>query len=83
MPVGIGHVRIVVGKPAAASGKLVKVYDVRRWVVHSLTQRTFAFEVRPPVRVELHVHPTFSPSQFGLPDTRQLGAQVSFVRAGS
>jgi len=76
-----GRVRIVVGKPAAASGKFVKVYSVRRWVVHSLTQRTFAFEVRPPARVEVHVHPTFSPSQFGLPDTRQLGAQVSFSYA--
>lgn len=73
-----GHVRVVVGKPAAASGKLVKVYAVRRWVVHSLTQRTLSFEVRPPARVEVQVHPTFSPSQFGLTDTRQLGAQVSF-----
>jgi hypothetical protein len=76
-----GHVRIVVGKPAAASGKLLKVYDVRRWVVHSLTQRTFAFEVRPPVRVHVDVRPTFSPSQFGQPDTRNLGAQVSFSYA--
>jgi len=74
-----GHVRIVAGKPAAASGKLVKVYDVRRWVVHSLAQRTFEFDVRPPVRIEVHIHPTFSPSQFGLADTRQLGAQVSFA----
>ena len=28
--------------------------------------------------VSLRVQPTFSPAQFGLPDTRQLGAQVSF-----
>jgi hypothetical protein len=74
-----GHVRIVVGKPAATNGKLVKIYDVRRWVVHSLAQRTFTFDVRPPARVEVHVQPTFSPSQFGLADTRQLGAQVSFA----
>jgi hypothetical protein len=76
-----GRVRVVAGKPAAATGKLVKVYDVRRWVVHSLTQRTFEFDVRTPVRVQVHIHPTFSPSQFGLPDTRQLGAQVSFSYA--
>jgi hypothetical protein len=76
-----GHVRIVVGKPSAASGKLVKVYEVRRWIVHSLEQRTFTFDVRPPVRFEVHIQPTFSPSQFGLSDTRQLGAQVSFSYA--
>jgi hypothetical protein len=76
-----GHVRIVVGKPSAASGKLVKVYEVRRWIVHSLEQRTFTFDARPPVRVEVHIQPTFSPSQFGLSDTRQLGAQVSFSYA--
>jgi hypothetical protein len=59
----------------------VKVYDARRWVVHSLAERTFTFDVRPPVRVEVHIQPTFSPSQFGLSDTRQLGAQVSFSYA--
>jgi hypothetical protein len=73
-----GHVLILVGRPASESGKLVRVYEVRRWVVHRLEQRTFNFDVRPPVRVEVHVQPTFSPSQFGFADTRQLGAQVSF-----
>jgi hypothetical protein len=73
-----GNVRIVVGRPAAAGGKLAKVYEVRHWVVHRLAQRTFTFAARPPVRVEVHIQPTFSPSQFGQPDTRQLGAQASF-----
>jgi hypothetical protein len=73
-----GHVRILLGRPASASGKLVTVYGVRRWVVHRLAQRTFTFDVRPPVRVEVHVRPTFSPSQFGFADTRQLGVQVAF-----
>jgi hypothetical protein len=37
------------------------------------------FEVPPsPVRVVVRIAPTFSPAQFGLPDERQLGAQVSF-----
>jgi hypothetical protein len=67
-----------VGKPSSENAKLVKVYDVRRWVVHRLAERTFTFDAPPPVRVEIHVRPTFSPSQFGQPDTRQLGAQVSF-----
>lgn len=73
-----GHVLILVGKPASDNGKVVRVYDVRRWVVHRLEQRTFTFDVRLPVRVEVHIEPTFSPSQFGGPDTRQLGAQVAF-----
>jgi hypothetical protein len=73
-----GHTLILVGKPSSENGKLVKVYDTRRWIIHRLAQRTFTFDVRPPVRIEVHVRPTFSPSQFGLPDTRQLGAQVAF-----
>jgi hypothetical protein len=75
-----GRVRILFGKPDA-SGKLVKLYGVRRWVVHSLDQRTFTFVARPPVRVDISIRPTFSPSQFGQADTRQLGAQVSFAYA--
>jgi hypothetical protein len=31
-----------------------------------------------PFTVTVHIEPTFSPSQFGRADTRQLGAQVSF-----
>jgi hypothetical protein len=40
-----------------------------------------AFTLRAPNRpfvVTVHVSPTFSPSQFGQADTRQLGAQVRF-----
>jgi hypothetical protein len=73
-----GHVLILVGKPSSEEGQLVRIYDVRRWVLHRLQQRTFTFEARRPVRVEVHVRPTFSPSQFGLADRRQLGAQVAF-----
>jgi hypothetical protein len=47
--------------------------------LHRLEQRSFTFETpRPPIRAIVHVDPTFSPSQFGQVDTRQLGAQVSF-----
>jgi hypothetical protein len=73
-----GHVLVLVGRPSSEKGKLVKVYDVRRWVIHRLAQRTFTFDVRPPVRIEVQLRPTFSPSQFGSPDTRQLGAQAAF-----
>jgi hypothetical protein len=74
-----GRVRIAVGRPARSTG-LAKVFEVRRWVVNRLAQRTFVFDVpAPPVRAEVRVRPTFSPAQFsGYSDTRQLGAQVSF-----
>jgi SAM-dependent methyltransferase len=32
---------------------------------------------RSPYRLEIHVQPTFSPADYGLGDTRQLGAQVA------
>jgi hypothetical protein len=32
----------------------------------------------PPFRVEVTVSPTFSPSDFGFVDQRDLGAQVAF-----
>ena len=75
-----GQVQISMGRPAPSSTGLAKVLEVRRWVVHRLAQRTFVFDAPPPpVRVEVQVTPTFSPAQFGLADTRQLGAQVSFA----
>jgi hypothetical protein len=44
-------------------------------------QKTRVVVLRTPPRsfsVAVHIDPTFSPSQFGQADTRQLGAQVSF-----
>jgi hypothetical protein len=75
-----GNVVISVGKPAAAGPGLERTLETRRWTLHRLEQRSFTFEARSvPVRVTVHVAPTFSPSQFGQADTRQLGAQVSFA----
>jgi hypothetical protein len=75
-----GHVVIRVGKPAPAGPGFEHVLATRRWTVHRLEQRTFTFETPPPpIRAVVHVEPTFSPSQFGYADTRQLGAQVSFT----
>jgi 4-amino-4-deoxy-L-arabinose transferase-like glycosyltransferase len=72
-----GHVRIeLVPLSGPRAGKAVAV---RRWVLHS--RGGHAFTLATPARrfeVKVHVAPTFSPSQFGQPDTRQLGAQVSF-----
>jgi hypothetical protein len=74
-----GRVKISLGRPAASGPGLAEVYGLRLWVVHRLDQRTFTFAARrPPLRVVVEIQPTFSPAQFGLADTRQLGAQVSF-----
>jgi hypothetical protein len=51
-----------------------------RWVVHSGAQRTFRLRTpATPFRVKVGVQPTFSPSSYGFPDTRQLGAQLGFA----
>ena len=61
------------------SVELVKGDDVlarRAWVAHSGKAKSFRFQAPPaPFSIRLHVEPTFSPSQFGLADTRQLGVQ--------
>ena len=68
-----GHVTIdlttIDGKPLA----------IRTWVIHSGGARSFILRTPPRrFRVTIHIAPTFSPSKFGQPDTRQLGAQVAF-----
>ena len=76
-----GKVRIAVGPVAGADGslKLHKPTALRTWTIHSGAQKTFTLPTpTPPYRLEIHIEPTFSPSQFGQPDTRQLGAQVFF-----
>jgi hypothetical protein len=68
-----GHVKIdlttIDGKPLV----------IRTWVVHSGGARSFTLRTPPRrFRVTVRIAPTFSPSQFGQTDTRQLGAQVAF-----
>ena len=53
----------------------------RAWIARSDSEKTFRFRAPPaPFTVRIHVTPTFSPSQFGLSDTRQLGVRAQ-VRA--
>ena len=53
----------------------------RAWVARSDSEKTFRFRAPPaPFSVQIHVTPTFSPSQFGLADTRQLGV-LAKIRA--
>lgn len=77
-----GHVVVRVGKlvrSAAGTPAIGRVTAERRLVLHRLDRKVVTLPVpRAPFRVEVAVTPTFSPSQFGLADTRQLGAQVGF-----
>jgi hypothetical protein len=53
----------------------------RAWIARSDSEKTFRFRAPPaPFSVRIHVTPTFTPSQFGLADTRQLGVRAK-VRA--
>ena len=58
----------------------VSVTEIRRWVVDSGKAMTFYIPTpRPPIRVDVHIAPTFAPSDYGdSSDTRQLGAQIGF-----
>jgi hypothetical protein len=49
-------------------------------VIHSGQDRKLVIPVPPPpFQVNMTVQPTFSPSEFGAADTRQLGAQITFT----
>jgi hypothetical protein len=70
---GAVRVELVKGNRALAS---------RSWVAHSGGATSFRFRAPPaPFSVRIHVAPTFSPSQFGLADTRQLGVQAGVTVA--
>jgi hypothetical protein len=77
-----GKVQIRVGSLAEEGGvlRIGSLTTVRRRTIPSFRQHFFA--LRTPsgrFRVEVNVEPTFSPSEFGQADTRQLGAIVSFT----
>jgi hypothetical protein len=60
------------GAPAIGSAT-----SSRTWTVRSGVGRTFVLPTpKPPYRLEIHTGSTFSPSDFGRPDTRHLGAHV-------
>jgi len=68
------HIQVV-----ALRGSKTSITTTRRWVIHSSGTRVFNLPTpRPPFEVNVRIRPTFSPSKFGLPDTRQLGAQATF-----
>jgi hypothetical protein len=74
-----GQVTIRVGPLTAKAGQpaIGAVTASRTFTVRSGGGRIFTLTTpRVPYRLEIHVGSTFSPTQFGQTDTRQLGAQV-------
>lgn len=72
-----GNVRVqLIPLQGRAAGKALVA---RNWTIHSGATKTFTLTAPDrPFLVTVHTSPTFSPSQFGQADTRQLGAQVRF-----
>ena len=71
----VGSIRIV----SFRQPQIGKRVAVCRWTAHSRIQKEFRIPVSgPPVRVETTVDPTFSPTDFGEGDLRQLGVQVNY-----
>ena len=67
LPAPPGHVRVEL----VSRGSTVQQ---RAWIARSDSEKTLRFRAPPaPFSVRIHVAPTFSPSQFGLADPRQLG----------
>lgn len=76
-----GRVLLRLGTVVERDGRaqIGNVLATRSWIAHSGKTRIFKVNTpAPPFRVELNVSPTFSPSEFGQDDTRQLGVTVGF-----
>ena len=73
-----GHVLVqVIPLSGRGAGKALVS---RTTTLHSGQTKTLTLKVpNRPFTVTVHTSPTFSPSQFGQPDTRQLSAQVQFT----
>jgi hypothetical protein len=68
--------RVTLAVERVDSGRQV---SIARWIAHSGSKRTFRLRTpAAPYRVKVSVQPTFSPAEFGDPDTRQLGVQLTF-----
>jgi hypothetical protein len=71
--INVGRLVDIGGQPGIG-----RVTASRTWTIRSGTAHRFTIPTpRTPYRLEIHVEPTFSPANYGHPDTRQLGAQVT------
>jgi hypothetical protein len=50
----------------------------RRFALVNCTEQKFAVTIAPPLAVQVHADPTVKPSDFGISESRELGAQVGF-----
>jgi hypothetical protein len=76
-----GRVNLRLGRLAVRDGRatLGQVLETRSWTAREGKARSFTLRTpQPPFMLELAVSPTFSPSEFGRSDTRQLGVQADF-----
>jgi hypothetical protein len=75
------HVTVRVGTIALDSqgAPIVKrLTDERRFLLPNCAQRSVTLETRGPLTVDVKATPTFRPSDYGISDPRELGAQVSY-----
>ena len=73
-----GHVKVTVARRRGSS--LGRPIATRAFTIHSGNTRKLLLPAPAgPYTVSVHIAPTFSPSQFGQADTRQLGATVYFA----
>jgi hypothetical protein len=75
-----GRVAIKVGPLVTSTGNptVGEPAATRTWTIRSGAARSFVLPTpNKPFRLEVGVDPTFSPADYGHPDGRQLGAQLS------
>ena len=51
---------------------------IKRFALHNCTERTFTVSIAPPLAVQVHASRTVRPSDYGISESRDLGAQVGF-----
>lgn len=65
------------GECVSRDPRIGRVYGESTWTAHARQKQLFQFRVRTPFRLEITTEPTFSPSEFGETDLRQLGVQAA------
>lgn len=75
------HITVRVGPLALNEQRAPEVAHatfVKRFVLHNCTTVPLSVRIAPPLAVEVHADPTVRPSDYGISESRELGAQVGF-----